>query len=112
MTETEEKDSYKEDRKQLSVKIEKVVQRKFKAQQRKKKHWYFLGVIGSVGWLIVVPTLIGAALGLWLDNHFPQKLSQTLALMLGGLAIGCFNAWRWVERERKSIEDEEHEGNG
>lgn len=98
-----------ESREQLSKKIEKSAKRKYKAQQRKKNKWLYLGVVGSIGWLVVVPTLVGAAAGLWLDSHFPQVLSQTLALMLAGLAVGCFNAWRWVEQERKNIEDEGEE---
>ncbi len=98
-----------ENRKKLSDKIEKSARRKYKAQQRKKKKWFYLGVVGSLGWLIVVPTLVGAAAGLWLDSHFPQTISQALALMLAGLLVGCFNAWRWVEQERKNIEDEGEE---
>ncbi|NCD07850.1 MAG: F0F1 ATP synthase subunit [Negativicutes bacterium] len=95
-----------ENREKLSEKIEKSAKRKYKAQQRRKNKWLYLGVVGSIGWLVVVPTLVGAAAGLWLDRHFPQALSQALALMLAGLAVGCFNAWRWVEQERKNIEEE------
>ena len=61
--------------------------------------WFGLGLMGVVGWSVVVPTLLGAALGLWLDRHYPGGRSWTLALMAAGLVLGCFNAWIWVTKE-------------
>jgi ATP synthase protein I len=61
--------------------------------------WFGLGLMGIVGWSVVVPTLLGAALGLWLDRHYPGGRSWTLALMAAGLGLGCFNAWVWVAKE-------------
>jgi hypothetical protein len=29
---------------------------------------------------------------------------------MGGLALGCLNAWRWVSMENKAIQDDEQEG--
>jgi ATP synthase protein I len=65
--------------------------------------WFGLGMMGLIGWSVVVPTLLGAALGLWLDKHHPGKHSWTLALLVAGLAIGCFNAWHWVAGENKQM---------
>ena len=56
-----------------------------------------------------IPTLLGAALGIWLDSHYPGKHAWTLALMVAGLAIGCFNAWHWVAKEDKEIRDEQED---
>jgi ATP synthase protein I len=42
---------------------------------------------------VVVPTLLGTALGIWLDNHNPGTHSWTLMLLVIGLVIGCLNAW-------------------
>ena len=61
--------------------------------------WFGLGLMGVIGWSVVVPTLVGAALGLWLDRHYPGGHSWTLALMAAGLVLGCFNAWVWVTKE-------------
>jgi predicted F0F1-ATPase subunit len=66
--------------------------------------WFGLGMMGLVGWSVVVPTLLGAAFGIWLDKHHPGKLSWTLALLVAGLAIGCLNAWHWVEQGRQGDE--------
>jgi ATP synthase protein I len=33
--------------------------------------WFGLGMMGLIGWSVAVPTLLGAALGIWLDNRYP-----------------------------------------
>ncbi len=69
--------------------------------------WFGLGMMGLVGWSVVVPTLLGAGLGLWLDEHHPGKHAWTLALLVVGLAIGCLNAWHWVAKEDRAMRDEQ-----
>jgi ATP synthase protein I len=69
--------------------------------------WFGLGMMGLIGWSVVVPTLLGAALGLWLDEHHPGTHSWTLALLVAGLSIGCWNAWRWVANEDQAMRDEQ-----
>jgi ATP synthase protein I len=74
--------------------------------------WFGLGMMGLIGWSVVVPTLLGAALGFWLDQHHPSAHRWTLALLAAGLTIGCWNAWHWVAkegREIKSEQDDRHE---
>lgn len=65
--------------------------------------WFGLGFAGLVGWSIVAPTLLGMAIGIWLDFHFSGSFSWTLTLMLGGLTLGCLVAWEWVMREQKRL---------
>lgn len=65
--------------------------------------WMGLGLMGMVGWSVVVPTLLGAALGLWLDGHYPGGRSWTLALLMAGLTLGCLNAWHWVAQEDQAM---------
>lgn len=69
--------------------------------------WFGLGMTGLIGWSVVVPTLCGAALGLWLDERHPGRHSWTLALLVAGLVLGCFNAWHWVAKEDKAMHDEQ-----
>jgi ATP synthase protein I len=85
--------------------------RKIKARRNVDGIWFGMGTMGVIGWAIVVPTLLGAALGLWLDRHYPGARSWTLALLVAGLVLGCFNAWRWVEKEDKAMRDEPENGN-
>ena len=58
-----------------------------------------IGTFGMVGWSIVVPTIGGAFIGLWLDRVAPQQFSWTVALILGGIVLGSFIAWAWIEKE-------------
>jgi ATP synthase protein I len=80
--------------------------RKIKARKSTQGVWFGLGMMGLVGWSVVVPTLLGAALGIWLYNHHPGKHPWTLSLLVVGLAVGCLNAWHWVAKEDKSMHDE------
>jgi ATP synthase protein I len=72
--------------------------------------WFGLGMMGLIGWSVVVPTLLGAALGLWLDKLHSGNHSWTLALLVAGLVIGCINAWHWVDKEDKAMRDDSEEG--
>jgi ATP synthase protein I len=65
--------------------------------------WFGLGMMGLIGWSVSVPALIGVALGAWLDRHYPGAHAWTLALLVAGLTLGCFNAWRWVAREDRAM---------
>ncbi|MCX7636184.1 MAG: hypothetical protein N2Z74_10630, partial [Syntrophales bacterium] len=33
--------------------------------------WFGLGVFGIVGWSVAIPTLIGTAIGFWIDQSWP-----------------------------------------
>ena len=72
--------------------------------------WFGLGMMGLVGWSVVVPTLLGAALGIWLDARHPGRHSWTLALLIAGLMLGCANAWRWVAMENRAMQGSEKQG--
>lgn len=71
--------------------------------------WFGLGMMGLIGWSVTVPTLLGAALGFWLDKRFPDSFSWTLTILLLGLVVGCVNAWHWIGKERKEMEEEEQD---
>lgn len=94
----------------FSQQVGKKETRKLKAR-RNVMHtiWFGLGMMGLIGWSVAIPTLMGAALGLWLDKHYPGGRSWALALLVAGLAIGCFNAWHWVVKEDKAMREEQEE---
>lgn len=69
--------------------------------------WYGLGMMGLIGWSITIPTIIGIAIGVWLDRKFPEGESWTLPLLVIGLFIGCLNAVQWIKKEDKKIRDEQ-----
>lgn len=91
-------------------KIEKKEKRKLRAQRKKGQAiWFGLGLFGVIGWSVMVPTLIGIAVGIWADRRWPGQISWTLTFLFVGIILGCLNAWYWVEKERKSIEEENEE---
>ena len=69
--------------------------------------WFGLGMSGLIGWSVAVPTVLGAVLGLWLDDRHPRSFSWTLTLLFAGLVLGCFNAWHWVAQQNASMHDED-----
>lgn len=92
--------------KTFSDEIGKKARRKLKAQQNDKKSiWFGLGMMGLVGWTIAVPTLAGAALGIWLDKKYPESLSWTLSFLIVGLLVGCLIAWHWILKEHKEMNE-------
>ena len=96
----------------FSRRIDDKARRKLKAQRHATRTiWHGLGMMGLVGWSVVIPTIMGAALGIWLDGHYPGRHSWTLMLLLIGLILGCLNAWHWVAREDRKIRQELEENN-
>ncbi len=70
--------------------------------------WFGLGMFGIVGWSVAIPTLIGVALGLWIDRTWPSSYSWALMFLIIGVVLGCMNAAYWVKKVRsKIIEDDE-----
>jgi ATP synthase protein I len=77
-------------------------------QRRRRQHWLregepsvarFIGQIGVLGWIIVAPTLIGLFIGRWLDHHFGSGIFWSAPLLMIGVAIGCWSAWRWMHAQ-------------
>lgn len=65
-----------------------------------------LSAFGVIGWSVVIPSVGGALLGVWLDRVAPARFSWPIALMLGGLLIGVIVAWDWIAREDRAMEDD------
>ena len=56
-----------------------------------------LAQIGVLGWIVVVPMLIGVACGRWLDHTFKSGIFWTAPLLMCGAALGCWSAWQWMK---------------
>lgn len=84
----------------LRKKVEADEKRKMEARKEGDRGvWFGFGMFGIVGWAVAVPTLLGVGFGLWLDSVTDSERSWTLAMLLAGVAVGCFNAWYWIKRE-------------
>lgn len=91
--------------------VERDTERISRRPARRANPLLGLGTLGLVGWSVVVPTLIGLALGVWLDRRFPgSPISWTLTGLLAGLTIGAISAAHWVEEERRAIHRDREDG--
>jgi ATP synthase protein I len=73
-----------------------------KIRSRKEKDrgvWFGLGMFGLIGWAVAIPTLIGVAIGIWIDRTWPSRYSWTLTFLMVGVITGCITAWYWIKRE-------------
>ena len=73
--------------------VESRKARALRARTQKDDVWGSLAILGLVGWSVAVPTLVGVALGAWIDHRWPSRFSWTLMLLMSGLVLGCTNAW-------------------
>lgn len=91
----------------LERKVAQKQEQKIRARRAPDRSaWFGLGMFGLVGWSVAVPALVGVAIGLWVDSRLPSRFSWTVMLLVIGVAIGCLNAWWWVQREsRENHED-------
>jgi ATP synthase protein I len=79
--------------------LEQAVDR---ARQR-REHWLQTGewplgralaMMGRFGWSIVVPILLGAFVGRWLDSVFHTGVTFSAALVMAGAAFGFWVVWK------------------
>jgi ATP synthase protein I len=87
----------------LLERIKKDSAKKNKSRKEGSEIVFGLGLFGIVGWSIAIPTILGIALGVFLDNRFPVNFSWTITLLFAGVVLGSFNAWHWIKE--KSSDD-------
>lgn len=94
-----------DDRRRFGRTIGDKAERRLEARRRNDDVWFWLGMLGLVGWSVAIPTVAGVALGLWLDSVAPAPFSWVLTMLVVGLALGVLNAWIWVRRESADERD-------
>jgi ATP synthase protein I len=55
-----------------------------------------LAQIGVLGWIFVVPMLGGLFFGRWLDARLDSGLFWTAPLLVLGVCLGGWTAWKWM----------------
>jgi len=58
--------------------------------------WLYLGKVGQIGYTIVIPIVIGAFIGAYLDKVWLTYPKATLAGIFGGMFISVVNFIRLV----------------
>lgn len=94
-----------DDRQVMVEQVRRKASRQLRTGRRRNEAlWFGLGTFGVIGWSVAVPTVLGAAIGVWLDSRVDGSRSWTLVLLLAGVGVGCLTAWLWLSRSRKDIE--------
>lgn len=88
-----------DDREKLRRSIEQQAQRMERADRDRPTLMAQTVFLGLLALLLVVPLVIGAYLGTWLDGlHEGYSVRWTVGLILVGLGVGIFNVY-WFIRE-------------
>lgn len=93
----------------FGLQVEKKASRKIYARKNPTEVWFGLGMMGLIGWSVVIPSLLGAAFGAWIDKHYPTTLSFTVVFLIAGLGLGCLNAWHWMSKQNKDMHEDRDE---
>ena len=56
----------------------------------------YVGQIGVLGWIIVTPALLGLFAGRWLDRQLGTGILWSAPLLMIGIALGFWSAWKWM----------------
>ena len=92
----------RDEQKRFLTEVSGKAERKARARaERERGVWFWLGMMGLVGWSVMIPTLIGVFIGTWLDRAQPGRVSWTITFLLIGVTVGCLQAWYWVRRESR-----------
>jgi len=86
-------------------KVRRKAARLSKARRRTSTWWRHVANVGALGWMLVVPTVVGAMLGRWGAQWFEMR-SLTLVGLGLGLAVGLYTTGWHV---RRSLRDDEVE---
>ena len=57
-----------------------------------------LAQVGVLGWMVVTPALLLLFAGRWLDRHLGSGIFWSAPLLMLGVGLGCWSAWRWIGR--------------
>jgi len=58
-----------------------------------------LAAYGALGWLVVIPALLGLFLGRYIDRRAGTGLVFSAGLLFAGVTLGAFLAWRKMHEE-------------
>lgn len=100
---TEEPRSKRPDR--FPATIGRKARRRIKMRDDTDSVWFWLGMLGLVGWSVAVPTVLGVLIGIWLDDIAPASFSWVLSMVVVGLLVGILTAFTWTRRELNRGED-------
>jgi ATP synthase protein I len=85
----------------MIAQVESRARMRVRTQPGYRSFWRPVATVGLIGWTVVIPMLIGIAVGTWIDRTWPSRFSWTLMLLVGGLGLGCVSAWNRIRDEQE-----------
>lgn len=65
--------------------------------------WQHLSMVGALGWIIVLPTVLAALLGRWIDHRLGTGIAFSALFILAGIALSGWLAWQRIAEEEEDI---------
>ena len=82
---------------QLRRQVERQARRMRQAEMDRPTLMAQTAYIGTLGLLFVLPVVVGAYLGDWLDSLLPgYSVAWTVSLMVLGVIVGAFNVYLFI----------------
>ena len=82
----------------LKTKVARQVERMKKAERERPNLLSQTVYIGTLGLVMVLPVILGAYLGHWLDGMMTgYSVRWTLSLLFAGIVVGIFNVFFLVK---------------
>lgn len=80
---------------------EVLIQKARQLSIRNRRDLYVsVGMIGILGFVFLLPIIVGIFFGGWLDKVMPvSRISWRLLFMFIGFVLGCLDAYLWVRIE-------------
>jgi ATP synthase protein I len=83
---------------ELKQRVSKQVDRMQQADKDRPTLLAQTAYLGMLGLLLVVPVIVGAYLGRWLDGLVEgYSMRWTLSLIIVGVVVGAFNVYRFIK---------------
>ncbi|MFW6286483.1 MAG: AtpZ/AtpI family protein [Candidatus Sumerlaeota bacterium] len=93
------KDGKKSPVEAFSSEAERKQRRKITGRREKgKSPWFWFGMMGTVGWSVAIPAVVGTLIGVWIDKRFGGTKSWALMGLAAGMTLGILVAWGWVKQ--------------
>lgn len=85
----------------MTAEIERKARRHAEAERNRSSMLAQTVFLGTLGGLFVLPVIVGAYLGSWLDNRLPgYSIHWTLNLILLGVIVGGVNVYYFIKTHR------------
>ncbi|HWP00747.1 MAG TPA: AtpZ/AtpI family protein [Methylococcus sp.] len=86
-------------RRRFGNSVTRQVRRLHRAERERRRLFPEAIYLGTLGLVFVLPVVVGAYLGRWLDElSAGYSIRWTLSLLFLGLVIGAWNVWQLIRR--------------